>query len=223
MCSLQLHHPSRLIISGCSEAGKTVLVFKLLDRVEWMYTVPPKRIIYCYSIYQPEFSKYEKAGVIFKEGLPSLDWFKTGDPPQLLIIDDLLTEIEKDKEKTVDKLFTKASHHFNLSVCLLVQNIYSKQLRTITLNATYFIFCRSPRDVGQFNKFCQQVYGQDYKFALDAYKDSTKKGYSYLFFDCHQTTDDALRIRTGIFAGDQTWCYVDKKSLYKDQDVLYLE
>ena len=48
-------------------------------------------------------------------------------------------------------LFTKGSHHSNLSVLHLVQNVFdkNKHTRTISLNAHYLVIFKNPRDASQ--------------------------------------------------------------------------
>jgi hypothetical protein len=65
-------------------------------------------------------------------------WYKIHINPEtrnLFIIDDMMGE----KDRVISKLFTKKSHHGNLSVIYIVQNLFhqSKEHRTISLNASY--------------------------------------------------------------------------------------
>ena len=58
----------------------------------------------------------------------------------LLVLDDLMNEADQ----TVANLFTKGSHHRNVNVVFLAQNLFSKNkfARTISLNAHYMVlFC----------------------------------------------------------------------------------
>jgi hypothetical protein len=71
-------------------------------------------------------------GVDFHQGLPDLD---TLDPREkhLIILDNLMDETDQ----RVASLFTKKSHHRNISVMYIVQNLFhrGKHHRTISLNA----------------------------------------------------------------------------------------
>jgi len=66
------------------------------------------------------------------EGLPDSKNFD-GSKPTLIIIDDLMNETNR----SVPELFTKGSHHHNLSIIHIVQNLFNqnKGHRTISLNA----------------------------------------------------------------------------------------
>ena len=73
-----------------------------------------------------------------QEGLPETDGNAQGDP-SLIVLDDLLNEIYT---KHVCDLFTKVSHHRNISVLLLTQNIFHQgtNCRDISLNAKYLVY-----------------------------------------------------------------------------------
>jgi len=85
-----------------------------------MIDPPPSRIDYCYGEYQQLFCQYPR--VIFHEGLPELGEFDEKEPV-LLTIDDLMQETTD----TVANLFTKGSHHRNVSVKYLIQNLFPKK------------------------------------------------------------------------------------------------
>ncbi len=53
----------------------------------------------------------------------------------LIVLDDLMEECKDNPE--IDKIFTKALHHMNLSVIFLSQNLFlqGRQTRTISLNS----------------------------------------------------------------------------------------
>jgi len=85
-----------------------------------MIDPPPNRTVYCYREYQQMFSQYLR--VVFHQGLPELSDFN-GKKPVLLIIDDLMQETND----TVANLFTIGSHHRNVSVVYLVQNLFPKK------------------------------------------------------------------------------------------------
>ena len=123
--SLPLRHPFTALLAGPTGCGKTRFVFKLVDNVSRMIDPPPSRIVYCYGEYQQLFREY--SDVVFRQGLPDVTDFD-GSEPALLIIDDLMNEVDD----TVANIFTRGSHHRNVSVILLVQNLFhkNKHIRT---------------------------------------------------------------------------------------------
>ena len=84
-----------------------------------MIEPPPTKIVYCYGEYQQLFRQYPQLD--FREGLPDMNNFD-GREPVLLVVDDLMHETNE----TVANLFTKGSHHRNVSVLFLVQNLFPK-------------------------------------------------------------------------------------------------
>jgi len=66
----------------------------------------------------------------------------------LLIIDDLMLETNQ----LVSNVYTKISHHRNISMLYLTQNLFdkNKHIRTISLNAHYLVLFKNPRDAGHF-------------------------------------------------------------------------
>lgn len=203
--TLRLVHPSRTVVSGPSRAGKSSLVWAIIDNVKEMYDQPIHRIIYCYSLWQPIFDDYKHKGVIFYQGLPKEDFFD-GKSNTLLIIDDLVSSTNSD----IVNLFTRGSSHLSISIIFITQNIFHKKIRDITLNSTYLIIFKNFRDIGQFSALARQIWGSGYKFAIEAFTDATSRPYGYLLIDAEPTQDDNYRVRTNILPGQQTFVYVDR-------------
>uniref|UniRef100_A0ABD2WZR4 Uncharacterized protein n=1 Tax=Trichogramma kaykai TaxID=54128 RepID=A0ABD2WZR4_9HYME len=112
-------------------------------------------------------------------------------------------------------LFTKGSHHKNLSVIFLTQNIFhqGKGQRDISLNTKYIVLFKNPRDRAQIWHLAQQVFPEDPKFLVEAFTDATRLPHSYLFLDLTQSTRDELRFRSCIFPDDdKNYAYVSKKT-----------
>ncbi len=201
---LPLRHPFTAIVAGPTSCGKTRFVFRLIDNVSQMIDPSPSKIVYCYGEYQQLFCNYPR--VVFHRGLPDLNAFD-GSEPTLLIIDDLMHETND----TVVNLFTKGSHHRNVSVVYLAQNLFPKNkfARTISLNAHYMVLFKNPRDASQFANLARQMYPKRSQFAVEAYKDATREPYSYLLVDLRPEQDDDLRLRTNVFPGETQYVYVE--------------
>jgi len=139
--SLSLQHKFTAITGGSTGCDKTNFVFRLIVNAYQMIDPPPSQIWYCYGEFQPLFRQYPR--VKFHEGLPDVSRFD-GRQPVLLITDDLTQE----SDGTVANLFTKGSHHRNISVIYLTQNLFHKnpRMRTISLNFHYMILFKNPRD-----------------------------------------------------------------------------
>jgi len=162
-----------------------------------MIDPPPSRIHYCYGEYQSIFDEY--SSVIFREGLPEMSYeVFDGRQPTLLIIDNLMSETNQ----LVSDIFTKISHHRNISVIYMTQNVFDKNkyARTMSLNAHYLVLFKNPRDANQFAVLSRQMYPDSWRFAVEAYRDATSSPFSYLLVDLRpDLEDERCRLRTNIF------------------------
>ena len=145
--------------------------------------------------------------VEFVEGLPDL---KNFDPTvrHLIIIDDLMVEADK----RISNLFTKGSHHQNVHVLHLVQNLFdhNKESRTMSLNAHYMVLFKNPRDASQITHLAKQMYPGHIKYVQEAYADATSRPYGYLFLDLKQDTPEYSRLRTNIMPYETQFVYLKK-------------
>ena len=121
----------------------------------------------------------------------------------LLVLDDQMTEAGKTSQE-LSKLFVQGSHHKNLSVIYLVQNLFDKgkQHRTVSLNSHYTIIFKNPRDNIQPGILCRQMFPHKWKEFVEAYNDATSKAFGYILLDFRQETEENLRVRTNIFPSD---------------------
>lgn len=128
----------------------------------------------------------------------------------LVILDDLMKEASGDGN--ILNLFSKGSHHKNISVVLITQNIFNKgkHSRTISLNSHYLILFKNPRDQTQINHLSRQMYPGSPKFLDNAFKDATAAPHSYLFIDLKQSTPDELRVQSNIFSTNEHVFYLSK-------------
>ena len=208
MYSIQLTHPFGLIVSGGTKSGKTTFVKKILSYANVMIDKPPENIVYFYAEYQDTFGEIQNLvpGIKFIRGLPD-DILDSINPEtyNLFIIDDMMGE----KDGVISKLFTKKSHHGNLSVVYIVQNLFhqSKEHRTISLNASYLCLTKNVRDASQIVHLGKQLYPNNTKLFQQAYQLATKEPYSYLFVDLTPTCPDEIRVRSGIFPTDTHYVY----------------
>lgn len=170
-----------------------------------------ERILFYYTEWQSTYSKLN-GKIEFREGLPNVDDYSNDNHrKKLIILDDLMRE-SSSNESILD-LFTKGSHHKNISVILITQNLFhqGKVQRSISLNTKYFVIFKNPRDKAQINHFSRQVCPENSKFLQEAYLDATKIPHSYLLVDLTQTTLDEFRFRACIFPDDEVnYIYVPK-------------
>lgn len=199
-------HPFTAIIAGPSGCGKSNFVTQFIKNIEKICNQNFSKIIWCYDEMQP---LYNLNNVYYYQGIPDLSMFD-GKQPQLIIIDDLMRESDG---RIVD-IFTKGSHHRNLSVFYITQNLFhqGKGQRDISLNSSYIVYFKNPRDQTQIRYLARQVSPDNSKFLEDAYKNATKDAHGYLMIDLKQNTNDEHRIKTNIFSSDR-YCtvYLPKK------------
>ena len=179
-------------------------------RYDLFFEKPIRRILYCYGEYQPVFERY-RSFVNFHKGLPAAkNKIFNGKRPSLLIIDDLMDSVNE----FVANIFTKISHHRNLTVVYVCQNLFdkSKYHRTISLNSHYIVLLRNPRDMQPVANLARQIFASDWRVATDAYHEATREQYRYLLFDLHPSTEDRLHLRKNIFPGEQSYSYIKKES-----------
>jgi len=209
--SLQLAMPSTMLISGPTCSGKTTFLFRLIDNAARLFERAPEAIVYCYgSAWQDEFDRYKQMGVRFVKGVPDLRLFQNK-KPALLILDDLLSQSkEKAANQAISDLFTRDAHHLGIAVIFVVQNIFEPKIRTITLNSHYLLLFTNPRDVGQMAVLARQIYGEEWRYCVEAYRDATKEPFSYLFIDLHPLQQQRYRLRTNIMPDEQTYVYLPK-------------
>jgi hypothetical protein len=204
--SLKFHHPFTLMIAGPTASGKSYITFRIIAHRRELLSEYVKKVIYCLPQGQhieiPDVIKADR-NVHFHEGLPNLESFPANDSTNgyILVLDDLMGDIDND----VMSLFCRQSHHRNISVIFLVQNIFfggNKFFRTISLNCHYILVTKNPRDRKQISVLSSQLFPENVKFIKESFFDATIKPYSYLLFDLSQKTNDQIRFRTNIFPDD---------------------
>ena len=116
MTNMTFQHPFSMMVTGPSQSGKTEWTRKLL--LSPLIQPPPERIMWCFRKLQPLYEELQKRITYkeFKHGirdyLHSPQFINAG-TRNLIILDDLMTEAKCDQR--IADLFTKGSHHRNLS------------------------------------------------------------------------------------------------------------
>lgn len=205
--TLPLQHTFGAIVAGPSRAGKSWWIKKLIEYRESMITPKPDKVYYCYSEWQPLFNSY--ADIEFHQGIIDIEQIDRN-VRNLIIIDDLISDINQ----KLEDIFTKHSHHRNVSIIFITQNLFQKgsHMRTMSLNASYIVLFKNPRDINQVNFLARQMFPpKQSNFLQQAFRDATSIPFGYLFIDLKQETEELLRIRTGIFPDEKTYIYMPQK------------
>jgi adenylate kinase family enzyme len=191
------------MVVGPSGSGKSQFVNKMISEKDVLFDDPPERIVWCYGIWQ---SFYKTLGHEFHEGIPTDDFLDSGN--MILVIDDLMDEAQG----SVSTIFTRTSHHRNITCIFLSQNLFPKNkfARNISLNSNYIVLMKNCRDKAQISHLARQVYPNNSKFLVEAYHDATREPYTYLLLDFKPETDETNRICTGILSSETTYVYQPK-------------
>ncbi|KAK3739433.1 hypothetical protein QZH41_015587, partial [Actinostola sp. cb2023] len=203
----QLRHPFTAIVAGMTGSGKTVWVQNLLQHASEVIQPPPQRIVWSYSQWQPAYEQMQQTlpGIEFVKGIPhdlDEDWYFDPKVNNLIVIDDQMAETSNDQR--ILNLFTKGSHHRNLSVIFLCQNVYfqGKIMRTLSLNAAYLVLFKNPRDKLQITTLGKQMYPGKTDQFLHKYEAAVERPYGYLFVDLKPNTPEECRLRTNVLPND---------------------
>ena len=95
----------------------------------------------------------------------------------------------------------EGSHHKNVSVICLIQNLYNKgnENRNMNLNSQYLVLFKNLRDRQQVAVLARQMYPRKSEYFLNKFVNSTLKPYGYLLVDLKQETPESDRLKTNIF------------------------
>ena len=207
---LSFRHPTTILIAGPTQAGKSFFFKQVLEND--LIQPSPSRIIYVYGESHPDLSnlKSEYDSVEFVQGIKNfLPLLPTIDPSErnVVVIDDQMQEAGNMEE--VSNLFTKGSHHRNITAVYIVQNVFDKGKihRTISLNSHYIVLFKNPRDQGQARNLAQQVFPNKVKYFMNAFENATQKQHGYLLLDLHPLTPEEVRLRSHIFRNEDVEIY----------------
>src|SRR6056300_66843 len=122
----------------------------MIQHLSLMTNPVPTQVIWSYGEWQPTYWTLPDH-VRLVQGLPDIPTYSQ--EPLLLVIDGQMQEVDS----RITNLFTKGSHHRNISVIYIVQNSFhkGKEHRTISLNAHYLVVFKNPRDE---NRSSKQLY-----------------------------------------------------------------
>ena len=193
--AFQFRTPCSVLIVGPSGSGKTVFTTRLLtDNVD-LFASRPAKIHYCYGSWQKSFETLKKAGVTFSAGVPTEEELDKRFPRGgLLVMDDLMTEGNNDK--TVLDIFTKHSHHRNITVLYLCQDMFppGKFAKSISRNAHYIVAFKNPRDQLGVRNVVLQAFPVKWQIVLDVFRRATSRPFGYLVLDLHPASGDDKRL-----------------------------
>ena len=224
----QFEHPFTCMVAGMTGSGKTVWVQSLLTQAYRMSNLPPVRIVWCYSQWQPAYMDMLVTipNIEFVKGIPTAleqDAYFNVNKRNLIVFDDQM--IDAGKDKRIVNLFTRGSHHRNLSVIYIVQNLFhqGKGSRSISLNSHYLALFKNPRDKLQVLTLAKQMYPGRTEFFLRQYEEAVRRPYGYLLIDLKTTTQDDCRLRTNVLPGEERFNQVEVEGNIPQELLRYLK
>ena len=196
------------MVAGMTGSGKTVWVQSLLTQAQNVIEPPPERIIWCYSQWQPAYTELLNILPIieFVKGIPEnleRDSYFDVNKRNLIVIDDQM--IEAGNDNRIPNLFTRGSHHRNMSVIYILQKLFhqGKGNQSISLNSHYLVLFKNPRDKLQILMLARQMYPKQTDWFLKQYKEAVRRPFGYLFVDLKPSTQDSCRLRTNVLPGEE--------------------
>lgn len=193
----QFRLPASIILSGRSGCGKSELMLNIIQNRQTLVNILPDRIIWSYTVDQPEFFSRMPKEVELVQGLPNdLDDLGLGGESTWLILDDQMEELKKE----TSRIFTAYSHKRKCTAWLILQNFFdnSRWLRNISLNCHIMIIFPNLRDMSQFNRIAGQIFPSKRKQLIKVYEEVSKTPFNYLLIDTTILCPDNLRIRSDI-------------------------
>ena len=115
-----------------------------------------------------------------------------------------MTEAKCDQR--IADLFTKGSHHRNISIVYLTQNLFpqGRACRDFALNTQYLILFNNPIDRQQVATLARRIYLSTSVTFMRKFEDATARPYGYLVLDLKSSTSKQDRLQTDICVDQQS-------------------
>jgi hypothetical protein len=203
---IRFKHPFTFIIGGPTGSGKSTFCIRFIQHLDTLCTEPecPRGIVWCYSeqsaVPHKPLKALKKWNVQIHEGVHA-NFENLNGLPCFFVLDDVLNEAYS---RAVCDLFTKGSHHRNLSVILITQNFFHQapNCRDILLNAKYLVALKNVRDRNQFAYLARQVLPEASTSLCESYREATQKTARISDFRFCPGYGDRLRYRTNVFPSE---------------------
>lgn len=187
---------ANILISGCSQSGKTYLTHDLLVFKDRLFLDPPQNVIVFYREWQKVYDSLQNH---FSDRIS----FKTDfDPDDLknvtdciIVFDDFLSKVNNN---FLD-LFLVGAHHRRLVNVFLTQTLFfNEALKIIRRNCNYFIFMSLLDSQSVFRLMQNDISGN----ALDIFKTAffkiMSRQFSHIIYDRHPKSKNILRFKFDI-------------------------
>ena len=171
-------HPTTIQVSGPTRYGKTLLLRQIIK--EQLIQPFATCIIWVFSEWQPDYD-------MIREKYPGIEFEKawrdeifdslSHEQRNILVLDDQRGVVYS--SSSVADLFTRGSHHTNLTLIYLRQNVYNhgQSKWTISLNSHYSVVFRNESDASQFCTMAYQICPNNSKWLIDSFTNAACKPY----------------------------------------------
>jgi uridine kinase len=189
-----------MCISGPSMSGKSTFCKQLLINNQRLFSENIENVIIFTGSNDNTFHSLPKESSLNIKiivGLPkNLDEYIIKNT--LYIFDDLQEECGNNK--SVSQFFTKHAHHQNISVILILQNLYAKGSERITMlrNCHYLVIFNNPLDQTILNTIARRIDPPNHKKVLNMFK-IVLDAYRYILIDGSQNSSKSVKYRSDIF------------------------
>ena len=205
----RFEHPFTFMIAGMTGSAKKAWVRPLLQQAsEEAIYLPPERIIWCYSEWQSAYTEMllTMPHIEFVKEIPTaleLDSYFAVNKRNFIVFVDQMVDASKDKR--IVNLFTRGSHHRNLHVTYIAQNLFhqGKGSRSISLNSYYLVLFKNPRDKLQILTLARQMYPGKTDFFLNQYEEALKRPFGYLLTNLKTANQDNCGQRTNVLPSEE--------------------
>ena len=197
-------NPATCLVAGPTGCGKTFLLLNILKEME-IFEQTPVKIIWCYNVYQEKFKEYKDV-IQFHEGIYDIRSLDNIHGHKIIVLDDLMHKLNLE----IAEAFTVYSHHLNISVFFITQNIFhqSKHMRSVSLNTQYLLLFGQRRDMSQINVLATQMFPLQRKEFLKVYKEVTSIPHGYLMCELHPKNTYRVLLRTNILPYEIETVYI---------------
>lgn len=205
---VQFRHPFTMTVSGSTGSGKSEWIMRLLRHLNTMISGGPVgRVLYAYGELNGNVLKLQREGrvgnvpITVHNGVPTEEQIRqmARADKLLVILDDLMVGLS---QQFLDVLFTRGSHNWGVSVVLVTQHLFSKELRVARNNSHYLVLMRNPAGELQVRTLATQLFPSRVPYFMEAYRDACAKNFGYLLVDLHPAGQEALRLRTHIYVDE---------------------
>ncbi|KAL3085774.1 hypothetical protein niasHS_009523 [Heterodera schachtii] len=216
-----------MCVAGCTGSGKSQWVDRLLSHIDLLVSEGPiTGVLCCYGEVNDNVLRMQRMESATSdnntEGKHSLRMChgapEEGDVERearatggrlLLVLDDLMSGGLRCG--FLDTVFTRGSHNWGVSVVLITQHLFTRELRIARNNCHYMVLMRNPAGALQIRNLGAQLFpGGALRYFLEAYEDATAEPFGYLLVDMHPTTGQQLRLKTHIYPGEMCVVYMPR-------------